>query len=90
VMTFLVGKGILTLSQAIRAMTVAPSSILGLCAGKIASGVDADITIIDPAIEWRVDPASFASRSRNTPFKGWALSGRAVATIVGGKIVHQF
>lgn len=89
VMTFLVSKGILTLRQAIGAMTVAPSSVLGVSAGKIAPGLAADITIIDPTVEWKVDPATFASRSRNTPFKGWTLAGRAVATIVDGKIVHQ-
>jgi dihydroorotase len=89
VVTFLVNKGILSLSQAIAALTVAPSSILGIKAGKMASGLPADITVIDPQVEWKVDPSSFASRSRNTPFKGWTLTGKAVLTVVNGKIVHE-
>jgi dihydroorotase len=89
VLTFLVNKGILSLSQAIAALTVAPSLILGIKAGKMASGLPADITVIDPQVEWKVDPSSFASRSRNTPFKGWTLTGRAVLTVVNGKIVHE-
>ena len=89
VVTFLVNKGVLTLSRAIAALTVAPSSILGIKAGKLASGLPADITVIDPQLEWKVDPSSFASRSRNTPFKGWTLTGKAIVTIVNGKIVHE-
>jgi dihydroorotase len=89
IMTFLVNKGILSLPQAIAALTVAPSSILGINAGKMASGLPADITVIDPQLEWKVDPSSFASRSRNTPFKGWTLTGKAIVTIVNGKIVNE-
>jgi dihydroorotase len=89
VVTFLVNKGVLTLSRAIAALSVAPSSILGIKAGKLASGLPADITVIDPQLEWKVDPSSFASRSRNTPFKGWTLTGKAIVTIVNGKIVHE-
>jgi dihydroorotase len=89
VVTFLVNKGILSLSQAIAALTIAPSSILGIKAGRMASGLPADITVIDPQLEWKVDPSSFASRSRNTPFKGWALTGKAIVTIVNGRIVYE-
>ncbi|MCX5801674.1 MAG: dihydroorotase [Candidatus Eisenbacteria bacterium] len=89
VMTFLVSKGLLSLSQAIAALTLAPASVLGIKAGKMASGLTADITVIDPQLEWTVDPRSFASRSRNTPFKGWTLVGKAIVTVVDGKIVRQ-
>jgi len=89
VMTFLVNKGVLSLPQAIAALTGAPSSVLGINAGKMASGLSADITVIDPQLEWTVDPSSFVSRSRNTPFKGWTLRGKAILTIVDGKIVYQ-
>ena len=45
------------------------------------------MTLIDPGLEWTVKPEKFASRSRNTPFGGWQLKGRAVRTIVAGKTV---
>lgn len=89
IMTFLVNKGVLSLSRAITALTTAPSSILGISAGKIEIGAAADIAVIDPQVEWMVDPTLFASRSRNTPFKGWTLTGKPVLTIVNGKTVHQ-
>jgi dihydroorotase len=89
VMTFLVNKGILSLPRAIAALATAPCSILGIKGGKMASGLPADITVIDPQLEWTVDPSAFASRSRNTPFKGWTLTGKAIVTIVNGKIVHE-
>ncbi|KPJ61712.1 MAG: dihydroorotase [Latescibacteria bacterium DG_63] len=88
-LTFLVKKGVISLSRAIAAMTVAPSSVLGIEAGRIAPGRLADITVIDPELEWEVDPVSFASKSRNTPFKGMKLVGKAIATIVGGELVYQ-
>ena len=89
IMTFLVNKKILSLTRAIAALTSAPSSVLGIEAGRIAIGMAADVTVIDPQLEWTVDPSLFASRSRNTPFKGWPLFGRPVLTIVDGRIVHQ-
>ena len=49
----------------------------------------ADITVIDPDIEWTVMPEKFLSKSRNTPFAGMRLKGRAVLTIVGGEIVFD-
>ena len=57
--------------------------------GSLAEGWQADVTIIDPRIEWTVDPAHFLSLSRNTPFAGRALRCRAVRTIVGGRTVWQ-
>jgi dihydroorotase len=56
--------------------------------GTLAPGACADITVIDPDFEWTVDPAKFISMSRNTPFTGRKLKGRAVYTIVAGEIVH--
>jgi dihydroorotase len=49
----------------------------------------ADITVIDPAREWTVDVKSFRSKSVNTPFNGWTLQGRAVATIVAGRVKYR-
>jgi dihydroorotase len=69
--------------------TVEPARLLKLGAGTLSIGAEADITLIDPEMEWTVDIANFQSRSRNSPFDGWKLKGRAVRTIVGGKTVWQ-
>ncbi len=85
----LVGQGLLELGQAVRALTAGPARVLGLDRGTLAPGAPADVTVIDPSREWTVEPALFASRGRNTPFKGWKLRGQAVLTLVGGRIVHE-
>jgi dihydroorotase len=85
----LVHQGALTMSQLIARMSANPARILGVPGGTLAPGSPADITLIDPNKEWTVDAAQFASRSRNCPFQGWNLKGKAVGTIVGGKIIKQ-
>lgn len=85
----LIEPGHLNWRQAIEKMTVNPARVLGLRKGTLAPGADADITIIDPARSWTVDPARFRSKSRNTPFAGWQMRGRAETVIVGGKIKYQ-
>jgi len=86
----LVGSNSLTLAQLIEKMTVNPANILGLRAkGHLRVGADADLTIFDPSAEFVVDRSTFRSKSRNSPFHGWRLTGRAVYTIVGGKIVFS-
>jgi dihydroorotase len=82
----LVDEGILSLAEVIRKLSVNPALILKLNKGMLTVGADADVTIIDPNIEWHVDASQFRSKSKNTPFNGWKLKGRAVLTIVGGKI----
>ena len=67
--------------------TVNPARLLNLDRGTLSPGAVADVTLIDPDLEWTVDKNASASRSRNTPFHGWNLKGRAVRTIVGGKTV---
>ncbi len=89
IMTFLVGKGVIPLRDAVSAMTSKPAAVLGIEGGELAVGRRADITIIDPELEWEVDPSLFASRSRNTPFKGMKLTGKTVATMVSGKLVYE-
>jgi dihydroorotase len=69
-------------------MSINPAKILGLDQG-LSSGNIADITLIDPEYEYTVDSNKFQSKSRNTPFNGWKLKGRAVMTIVGGKTVFE-
>lgn len=89
VLTRLVRPGLLSIEQVIRAMSWAPARILGLPAGTLERGSAADVTVIDAARRWTVHAAGFASRSRNTPFEGWELEGKAVLTIVGGAPVHN-
>lgn len=85
----LVHAGELSLTQAIEALSTNPARILGVAGGTLAVGAPADITIIDINREWTVDANTFASKSRNCPFDGWALKGKAVMTIVGGKVVWE-
>lgn len=85
----LVQEGVLTLSEAINKMSTAPARILGVPGGNLRPGSPADVTLIDPAHSWQVDVHQFKSKGRNSPFHGWELPGRAVMTIVGGKIIYS-
>jgi len=85
----LVAENVLTLPQLIEKFTVHPAGVLNLDKGTLQEGADADITIIDPAAEVVVDKNSFKSKSRNTPFHGYRLKGRAVYTIVAGRVVFS-
>jgi len=78
-------EGILSMTEAVRKLSFNPASILKLNKGSLTIGADADITIIDPKMDWTVDASLFKSKSKNTPFNGWQLKGRAVQTIVGGR-----
>ncbi len=82
----LVREKVLSLSQMIEKMSVNPARILGLETG-LKIGGSADITIIDPEHNWTVKAEEFQSRSRNTPFEGWEMKGKAVLTMVEGIIV---
>jgi dihydroorotase len=85
----LVRPGALPLGTLVSRLSRDPARLLGLPGGSLAPGAAADITLLDPAAAWTVDPARFQSRSRNTPFGGWALTGRPWKTIVGGRIVWE-
>jgi len=85
----LVHDGTLNLIQAIERLSTGPARVLGVAGGTLEVGVPADITIIDLNREWTVDAGTFASKSRNCPFDGWTLKGKAVMTIVGGKVVWE-
>jgi dihydroorotase len=84
----LVTRKLISINRLVEAMAIAPARILGLPGG-IAVGGPADITVIDPDSVWRVNAASFCSLGRNTPFDGWELKGKAVLTMVGGRIVYN-
>lgn len=86
--TFLVKPGHLTLTDLVRRMSLEPARVLGLPGGTLSVGAPADITVFDPDAEWTVDPETFLSKGRNTPFAGWSLTGRAAMTLVGGERVH--
>ena len=79
--------GKLGLLDLLRKYTCAPAQLLGLKKGSLAVGTDADVTLIDLDREWVFDKRSGASKSLNSPFDGWPLKGKAVATIVGGRKV---
>ncbi|HLV60102.1 MAG TPA: dihydroorotase [Fredinandcohnia sp.] len=83
----LVEEGVLSPMRAIELLSWGPARAFGLPGGRIAVGEPADITVVDPAVEWVVDADAFASKGRNTPFDGWKVRGRATHTIVGGRIV---
>ena len=82
----LVDEGILTDSQLIEKMALNPARILQIDKGTLRVGTDADVIIVDPAKEFRVEPGKFISKGRNTPFKGWQLRGTPLFTCVRGTI----
>ncbi len=85
----LVEGKVFDLNALITAMSLNPARILGIDRGTLAPGSVADITIIDPDAVWTVEAEKLASRSKNSPFLGKEMKGRATYTIVGGKIVFK-
>ena len=88
-LTYGVGEGLIDLPTLIHRMSVGPAEAFGLPGGTLAPGSLGDVTIIDPEEAWTVDRDGFLSKSRNTPFHGWDLKGRARYTIVGGLVVWE-
>ncbi|MEX0766073.1 MAG: amidohydrolase family protein, partial [bacterium] len=89
VWTALAQTGLLSPVEALQKMSAAPATILNIPGGRLRVGEAADLVLIDPDRRWTVDPSTFVSKSRNTPFEGWALTGKAVMTIVGGVIKYD-
>lgn len=87
-LTELVDTAILTPMQMAERMSYNPSKILGLGRGSLAEGKPADVTIIDPETEYIIEPESFVSKGKNTPFGGKKVKGQVVATICGGEVVY--
>ncbi len=87
--TRLVEPGRIGWSRLVQAMSTLPAEILGVNRGTLRAGAVADVTLIDPRMTWRVDAKTFLSKSVNTPFHGWTLQGRAVATIVAGRVKYR-
>ena len=82
--THLIQPGHLTWSEMIRKMTINPANVLGIDRGTLQAGRPADVTVIDPKCEWTIDITKFKTKSRNSPYQGWKVTGRALATIVDG------
>jgi dihydroorotase len=87
--TELVHGGLLDLPTLVTRMSTMPARIFNLPGGTLARGAPADVVIMDPAVQWTVDPDAFYSKSRNTPFAGRHLRGRADVTIVRGQVVFR-
>jgi dihydroorotase len=82
----LIEPGVLTWPQMIEKLTVNPAKVLGIDRGTLRPGAVADVTVIDPAAEWVIDAKKFRSKSRNSPYAGWKVRGRADAVLVGGEV----
>ena len=85
----LVDENVLTLSQAIAALTSNPASVLGIDQGNLSVGSDADICIFDPRKKWTVCKDQWSSHGLNTPYWGKTLSGRVTHTLIGGKVLFE-
>jgi dihydroorotase len=79
----------MSLSDLIARFTTGPTRLLNLPKGHLRPGADADITVIDPDRDWVFHRAESASKSKNSPFHGWSMKGKAVLTIVGGRVVWR-
>jgi dihydroorotase len=88
-LTELVHSKLMTLREVVARMSDFPSRYFGLGRGSLAVGAIADVTVVDPERTWTVRKSEFRSLGRNTPFEGRELRGRAVLTIVDGKIRHD-
>ncbi len=84
-----VRAGVLAPGRFVELLALNPARILGIKKGTLEVGSDADVTLIDPDLERKVDASQFRSKSRNCPFQGLALRGWPVATVVGGRVVHE-
>jgi dihydroorotase len=85
----LVHRSVLVPSRMVEMMSLKSAQLLRIDGGTLEEGARADITLIDPNMEWTVDPAKFISKSRNSPFTGRRLKGKAILTIVAGDVVFD-
>lgn len=85
----LVEDGVIDLKAMVALMSCNPAKILGIDRGTLKVGAVADVTVIDPKKEWQVEAAKLESKSKNSPFLGWQMKGKAVYTVVKGQVVYQ-
>ncbi|WP_048602562.1 dihydroorotase [Rubeoparvulum massiliense] len=84
--TYLVKPGYLTLRELVERMSTQPAEIFGFAGGRIAPGAVADLTVVNLNETYTIQPSTFASKGRNTPFTGWKVEGRVTHTFVGGRL----
>jgi dihydroorotase len=82
----LVDEGVLSIAELAKRIALKPAGIIGIPAGTLKPGADADLVIVDTSNEYKVDAAGFTSKGKNTPFDGWTLRARPVITIWNGRI----
>ena len=85
----LIEEKLITLPNLINKMTYKPAQIFNLDKGTLSPGKIADIVIFDPKERYTIDIAKLKSKSTNTPFNGWEVTGKIIHTLVGGKIVYS-
>jgi dihydroorotase len=85
----LLEPGHLDWPQLIEKLTIRPAHVLGVERGTLSVGATADVTVIDPHVEWTIDPSKFKSKSRNCPYAGWKVRGHAETVIVGGVVKYE-
>jgi dihydroorotase len=85
----LVDKGILPLGRMVDALTRAPARVVGIGAPTIAQGAPANLTLVDPNREWKVEPERLRTKSKNTPFMGQTVKGMVLATVVSGSLAFD-
>jgi dihydroorotase len=88
-LSYLVKPGFVSLDRAVELMTADPANILGIRAGSLEVGVPADVVAFDPDLGWTPARDWFKSKSKNSPFVGRPLTGRARLTIVRGEVVFE-
>ena len=79
----------LPLAQGLSRITTEPARVLGVAAGRLAAGADADVCIFDPDRYWKVEPAALKSQGKNTPYTGIEIKGKVSYTLVDGQIVYE-
>ncbi len=84
----LVNEGLLSPLEAVSKVTSNPARILQIPFGTLGKGMAADLSLIDPEVKYSIDVSRFKSKSRNCPFAGMQVQGKALMTFVGGRVVH--
>ncbi len=87
--TYLLNRGVISLTQMIDAMSCNPAKVFHLPGGTLSRGAVGDVSVFDPTRSWTVDASKFKSKGRNTPYGGHVLSGQARLTVVGGRVVFR-
>ncbi|MEW6501938.1 MAG: dihydroorotase [Thermodesulfobacteriota bacterium] len=85
----LVREGLITPARLVELMSTNPARILGVAGGTLSPGAAADVTVIDPEVRFVFSEADLASKSRNSPFLGWEMQGRAVLTLLAGRVTFR-